>query len=610
MSMARVVNDLTIQAATVNGSGSQSSNLVLTKAIFRMGIPVAPKNVFPSNIEGLPTWFDVRVSPQGYQCRAREVDILVALNIGTWATDVAGVKPGGVVIHEAKYPVAGPTHRDDVTYYAVPFAQLAKEKISAEGLRKYLTNMVYVGVLAQLLGLELEAVEGALRDQFRRKPAAVDTNMQAVMVGYEYARDNLEKVDPYVLERMSGKTEGRILMEGNQASALGALMGGATVAAWYPITPSSSLCENFIAYCERFRTDQESGERKYAVIQAEDELAALGMVFGATWAGARAFTSTSGPGLSLMAEFAGLGYYAELPAVVFDVQRVGPSTGLPTRTMQGDVAFAYTLSHGDTKHIVLLPGGTEENYEFAMEAFDLADRFQTPVFVLTDLDLGMNLWMADPLAYPEKAFDRGKVLDAQALEQVENWGRYRDVDGDGVPYRTLPGTPNPEAGYFTRGSGHDEDARYSERPEVYQRVLDRLTVKHETARLHVPAPVVDDNGNRAGILAFGSTHFAVVESRDQLRDAGVEVDYLRLRALPLSPEVLEFVERHDRVYVVEQNRDGQLFGLLRQELSGRLADRLISIRHYNGVPIDAHAITDPVLDVERPAAAVAVQRSA
>jgi 2-oxoglutarate/2-oxoacid ferredoxin oxidoreductase subunit alpha len=334
------------------------------------------------------------------------------------------------------------------------------------------------------------------------------------------------------------------------------------------------------------------------------------MVFGATWAGARAFTSTSGPGLSLMAEFAGLGYYAELPAVVFDVQRVGPSTGLPTRTMQGDVAFAYTLSHGDTKHIVLLPGGTEENYEFAMEAFDLADRFQTPVFVLTDLDLGMNLWMADPLAYPEKAFDRGKVLGAQALEQVENWGRYRDVDGDGVPYRTLPGTPNPEAGYFTRGSGHDEDARYSERPEVYQRVLDRLTVKHETARLHVPAPVVDDNGNRAGILAFGSTHFAVVESRDQLRDAGVEVDYLRLRALPLSPEVLEFVERHDRVYVVEQNRDGQLFGLLRQELSGRLADRLISIRHYNGVPIDAHAITDPVLDVERPAAAVAVQRSA
>jgi 2-oxoglutarate ferredoxin oxidoreductase subunit alpha len=607
---SRVVNDLTIQAATVNGSGSQSSNLVLTKAIFRMGIPVAPKNVFPSNIEGLPTWYDVRVSPQGYQCRSRDVDILVALNIGTWNTDVAGVKSGGVVVHEAKYPVAGPTQRDDLTYYAVPFAQLAKEKITTEGLRKYLTNMIYVGVLAHLLGIELEAIEAALRDQFRRKPAAVDTNMQAVMVGHDYARENLVKRDSYVLERMTGRTEGRILMEGNQASALGALMGGATVAAWYPITPSSSLCENFISYCERFRTDRETGERKYAVIQAEDELAAIGMVFGATWAGARAFTSTSGPGLSLMAEFAGLGYYAELPAVVFDVQRVGPSTGLPTRTMQGDLAFAYTLSHGDTRHIVLLPGSAEENYEFAMEAFDLADRFQTPVFVLTDLDLGMNLWMAEPLRYPDKPFDRGKVLSAEDLDKVESWGRYRDVDGDGVPYRTLPGTPHHEAGYFTRGSGHDEDARYSERPEVYQRVLDRLSVKHQTARLHVPAPVTDGSGSAAGILAFGSTHFAVVEARDQLHEAGIDTDYMRLRALPLSPEVLEFVEQHDRVYVVEQNRDGQLVGLLRQEMPGRLADRLVSIRHYNGVPIDAHAITDPLLAAERPRATVAVQRSA
>jgi 2-oxoglutarate ferredoxin oxidoreductase subunit alpha len=609
MSTARVVNDLTIQAATVNGSGSQSSNLVLTKAIFRMGIPVAPKNVFPSNIEGLPTWFDVRVSPQGYQCRSREVDILVALNIGTWNTDVAGVKPGGVVIHEAKYPVAGPTQRDDLTYYAVPFAQLAKEKISAEGLRKYLTNMIYVGVLAQLLGIELEAIRSGLVDQFRKKPAAVETNMQAVMVGYEYAGANLEKQDRYALQRMTGKTEGRVLMEGNQASALGALMGGATVAAWYPITPSSSLCENFIAYAERFRTDTSTGEKRFAVIQAEDELAAVGMVFGATWAGARAFTSTSGPGLSLMAEFAGLGYYAELPAVIFDVQRVGPSTGLPTRTMQGDIAFAFTLSHGDTRHIVLLPGGTEENYELAMEAFDLADRFQTPVFVLTDLDLGMNLWMADPLPYPEKAFDRGKVLDAAALEKVESWGRYRDVDGDGIPWRTLPGTPNADAGFFTRGSGHDEDARYSERPEVYERNLDRVARKHETAREWVPVPVIEESGNPAAILAFGSTHFAVVEAREQLRDAGIDVDYLRLRALPFSPEVADFIERHDRVYVVEQNRDGQVFGLLRQELPGRLIDKLVSIRHYNGVPIDAHAITDPLLDAERPAA-VSVQRSA
>ncbi|HEV7678935.1 MAG TPA: 2-oxoacid:acceptor oxidoreductase subunit alpha, partial [Candidatus Dormibacteraeota bacterium] len=594
MPTRQVVNDLTIQAATVNGSGSQSSNLVLTKAIFRMGIPVAPKNVFPSNIEGLPTWFDVRVSPQGYQCRSREVDILVALNIGTWSTDVAGVKPGGVVIHEAKYPVAGPTQRDDLTYYAVPFAQLAKEKISTEGLRKYLTNMIYVGVLAQLLDIDVEAIRSGLQDQFRKKPAAVDTNMHAVMVGHDYARENLEKQDPYRLERMTGVTEGRILMEGNQASALGALMGGATVAAWYPITPSSSLCENFIAYAERFRSDAQTGEHRYAVIQAEDELAALGMVFGATWAGARAFTSTSGPGLSLMAEFAGLGYYAELPAVIFDVQRVGPSTGLPTRTMQGDVSFAFTLSHGDTRHIVLLPGGTEENYEFAMEAFDLADRFQTPVFVLTDLDLGMNLWMADPLSYPDKGFDRGKVLGAEDLEKVERWGRYRDSDGDGIPWRTLPGTPNPDAGFFTRGSGHDEDARYSERPEVYQRVLDRLARKHEGAREAVPAPVIDESGNSAGIIAFGSTHFAVVEAREQLRDVGVDTDYLRIRALPFSADIASFIERHDRVYVVEQNRDGQMYGLLRIELPGRLIDKLVSIRHYNGVPIDAHTITDPV----------------
>jgi len=604
-----VVNDLTIQAATVNGSGSQSSNLVLTKAIFRMGIPVAPKNVFPSNIEGLPTWFDVRVSPQGYQCRSRDVDILVALNIGTWNTDVAGVKSGGVVIHEAKYPVAGPTQRADLTYYAVPFAALAKEKISADGLRKYLTNMIYVGVLAWLLGIETEAIESALRDQFRRKPAAVDTNMQAVMVGHDYAAENLVKTDRYALQRMTGHTDGRILMEGNQASALGALMGGATVAAWYPITPSSSLCENFISYCEKFRVDTSTGEKRYAVIQAEDELAALGMVFGATWAGARAFTSTSGPGLSLMAEFAGLGYYAELPAVIFDVQRVGPSTGLPTRTMQGDISFAYTLSHGDTRHIVLLPGSSEENYQFAMQAFDLADRFQTPVFVLTDLDLGMNLWMADPLPYPEKAFDRGKVLSAEELDGVQGWGRYRDRDGDGIPWRTLPGTPNPEAGFFTRGSGHDEDARYSERPEVCQRVLDRIARKHETVRQWVPEPEMDESGNRAAILAFGSSHFAVVEARDQLRDAGVEVDYMRVRALPFHADVAAFIERHDRIYVVEQNRDGQMLSLLRQELPGRLIDRLISVRHYNGVPIDAHAITDPVLEAERPAA-VSVQRSA
>ena len=601
-----VVNDLTIEAATVNGSGSQSSNLTLTRAIFRMGIPVAPKNVFPSNIEGLPTWFNVRVSPQGYQCRRRHVDVLVALNPMTWASDVAVVAPGGAIVHEAAYPRSGATDRDDVTYYPVPFAKLAKERIGVDSLRKYLTNMIYVGVLAELFGVEVEAIEEALRDQFRTKPKAVQTNMDAVLVGVEYARDNLEKRDPYRLRRIPDGTDGLILLEGNQAAALGALQAGCTVAAWYPITPSSSLCEYFIRYCERFRTDRATGERRYAVVQAEDELAAIGMVFGAAWAGARAMTATSGPGLSLMAEYAGLGYYAEIPAVVFDIQRVGPSTGLPTRTMQGDVASAYTLSHGDTRHVVLLPGTVTEAYELGQQAFDLADRLQTPVFVLSDLDLGMNFWMTEPLAYPQQGFDRGKVLDAEDLQRVESWGRYRDVDGDGIPWRTLPGTPDPRAGYFTRGSGHDEEARYSERPEVYQRNLDRLARKHETARSLVPAPIIDEAGTPAAILAYGTTHHAVVEARDLLRDAGVEVDYLRLRALPFSPEVADFIERHERVYVVEQNRDGQVHGLLRAELPAHLVGRLHSIRHYNGVSIDAAVITEPLLHAERPAAAVAV----
>ena len=593
-------NDFTIRAATVNGSGSQSANLVLTNAIFRMGIPVAPKNVFPSNIEGLPTWYDIRVTPEGYQCRSRDIDILVALNPATWHADVAGVRPGGVVLHEAAYTISGTAARDDVTYYPVPFAKLAKDNVSDGALRKYLTNMLYVGVLAQLLGIEAQTIEDALRSQFKRKPKAVDTNMDAVRLGIDYATQNLTKGDLYRLQPMSGKTEGRMLLDGNSAAALGCVMGGCTVAAWYPITPSSSLCESFIQYCERFRVDKESGERKAAIVQAEDELAAIGMVFGATWAGARAMTSTSGPGLSLMAEFAGLGYYAELPGVIFDVQRAGPSTGLPTRTLQGDVAFAYTLSHGDTKHIVLLPATVPEAYEFAMQAFDLTDRFQTPVFVLSDLDLGMNLWMTQPLAYPEKPFDRGKVLDAQKLEEVKSWGRYRDVDGDGIPYRTLPGTEHPLAGYFTRGSGHDEQANYSENPDVFRTNLDRLARKHETARSVVPAPVVDEDGRPVGIIAYGTTHHAVVEARDRMHAEGLETDYLRVRALPFAPEVTAFIERHERVYVIEQNRDGQLYGLLRAELPAHLIDRLQSIRHYNGVPIDASVVAEPLLSAEKP----------
>ena len=604
---ARNVNDFTIRVATVNGSGSQSSNLVLTNAIARLGIPVAPKNVFPSNIEGLPTWFDVRVSALGYQCRARDFDVLVALNATTWQQDVAGVKSGGAVVHEESYPVKGDTMREDLTYYAVPFAALAKEHFGDKGdLRKYLMNMIYVGVLAQLLEISPATIEESLRGQFRSKPKAVDLNMTAINVGFEYAREHLEKHDPWRLVPMTGKTDGLLFMEGNRAAALGCVMGGCTVAAWYPITPSSSLCEYFIQYSDKYRVDQKTGERNVAIVQAEDELAAAGIVFGAGWGGARAMTSTSGPGVSLMAEYAGYGYFAEVPGVIFDVQRAGPSTGLPTRTMQGDLSFTYTLSHGDTKHLVLMPSTVAEAYEFAMESFDLAERFQTPVFVLSDLDLGMNAWLTPPLKYPEKPFDRGKVLGADDLSSMKSWGRYRDVDKDGIPYRTLPGTKHPNAGFFTRGTGHDEEARYSEMPDVWQRNLDRLVRKHDTARNVVPAPVVEEKkGVKVAILAYGTTHHAVVEARDFLRDAGVELNYMRVRALPLSPEVAKFVKRHDRVYVVEQNRDGQLYGIIRTELPTHLIGRLESIRHYNGVPIDAHAIIDPLLEEERRPAVIA-----
>ena len=592
-----IVNDLTFQAATVNGSGSQSSNSVLMRAIFRMGIPVAPKNIFPSNIEGLPTWFQIRVSPEGYMARKGDPDVLVALNPATWSADLKGVQPGAAVIHDASYSNAGA--REDVFYYPVPFSQLAKTKIDNDKLRKQLLNMIYVGVVARLLDIPLEAIDHGLRRHFQTKPKAVAVNLQAVQVGMDYWDENLKKQDRYTLRPMTGKTEGLVLVEGNQATALGCLMGGCTVAAWYPITPSSSVCEYLGTYAERFRIDPATGEKKIAIVQAEDELAAVGMAIGAGWAGARAMTSTSGPGISLMAEFVGLSYYAEIPVVIFDIQRIGPSTGLPTRTSQADLGFVYNLSHGDTKHPVLLPGTVAECYEFARDAFDLADRFQTAIFILSDLDLGMNLWMTQPFEYPERPFDRGKVLSAEKLEELKgDWGRYRDVEGDGVPYRTLPGTDHPMAGYFTRGSGHDENARYTESGEVYARNMDRLSRKFETIRAAVPAPLIESGGSRIGIVAFGSTFNAIQEARERLREAGLEVDFLRVRALPLNDAVTEFVKTHDRIYVVEMNRDGQLYDLLRLHLPSALAGRLSSIRRYDGQPIPADAITRPILELE------------
>ena len=592
------VNDLTIQAATVNGSGSQTANLVLTRAIFHMGIPVAPKNVFPSNIEGLPTWYQLRITPEGHMARSDKVDILVAFNVATWRDDLKSVRPGGVVIHEEAFSRVDA--RTDVTYYPVPFAKLAKAKIQSDTLRKQLANMIYVGVVAGLLGIPWEALEHGVKRQFLAKPKAVQVNLDAIKVGYDYWQDNFSKTDPYRLEPMTGKVEGKALVEGNQAAAIGALMGGATVVAWYPITPSSSLCEYLIAYADRFRIDPATGEKRISVVQAEDELAAVGMAIGAGWAGARAMTSTSGPGISLMAEFSGLAYYAEVPVVIFDIQRIGPSTGLPTRTSQADIGFVYTLSHGDTKHLVLLPGTVEECYEFGRDAFDYADRFQTPVFVLSDLDLGMNLWMTPEFKYPEKPFDRGKVLSKEDLDRIKGeWGRYRDVDHDGITYRTLPGTDHPAAGFFTRGSGHDEQARYTESAQAYARNMDRLLHKLETARHELPAPVVDETaGSSTGLIAFGSTHSAVEEARQELAAAGKPVDYLRLRALPLSDQVAAFISRHERVYVVEQNRDGQLYDMIRLALPAELVSRVRSIRHYNGQPIPAAAVTEPLLAAE------------
>jgi 2-oxoglutarate ferredoxin oxidoreductase subunit alpha len=594
----QIVNDLTILAATVNGSGSQSANLVLTRAIFSMGIPVAPKNVFPSNIEGLPTWYDLRVSAHGYQARQADHDLLVARNPQTWLHDLLAVRPGGAVVHDEIFPTAGT--RADVEYFPVPFGRLAKTRIASDSLRKQLTNMIYVGVVGGLLGIPFDNLVAGIERTLQSKPRAWPVNIEAVRVGYEYWEEHFsDRPIRHVLREVEGGTDGLVLVDGNQAAALGCVMGGCTVSAWYPITPSSSLCESLMGYADRFRIDPETGERRIAIVQAEDELAAVGMAIGAGWVGARAMTATSGPGISLMAEFTGLAYYAEVPVVIFDVQRLGPSTGLPTRTSQGDLGFVYRLGHGDTRHLVLLPGTVEECYQFAQQAFDLADRFQTPVFVLSDLDLGMNLWMSRPFDYPEAPFDRGKVLTVDDLEQLEgSWARYRDVDGDGIPYRTLPGTAHPNAGFLTRGSGHDDEARYTESPQAYQENMDRLARKHEGARAAMPAPVVVSGGTPLGLIAFGSTHHAVVEARDELAAKGMPVDYLRLRALPLSPEVADFVAGHELVYVVEQNRDGQLLDVLAQELPAELVGRLRSIRHYDGQCMAAAAITKPLLDLE------------
>ena len=593
--MEPIVNDFSIQVATVNGSGSQTANTVLLRALFQMGIPVSGKNLFPSNIAGLPTWFTIRASKDGYLARRRESDILVVMNPETAAEDIAAMGPGAVIVlnDAIKVPPIAP----DRIVYPVPMAKLMEPITTEVKLRRLVVNMIYVGVLGELLGLAEDEVERALDAQLGRKPKALALNHAAVRAGWEYARDHFDERHPFRASRMSA-TQGKILIEGNTAGALGALFGGVTVVTWYPITPSTSLVESLIGFLERFRKDPATGKATYAVVQAEDEISAIGMALGAGWAGARAMTSTSGPGISLMSEFIGYGYYAEIPAVIWDIQRVGPSTGLPTRTAQGDVMFAHLSSHGDTKHPVLFPCSVRDCYDFGVRAFDLAERLQTPVFVLSDLDLGMNNWMSDPFPYPEGGWDRGKVLGDSELAELSKFERYRDVDGDGIPFRTLPGTRDPKGVYFTRGSGHDEAARYTEKPDDYVRGMDRLRAKYDTARTLVPPPVIDDQGRRAGILAYGSSHWAVAEARDLLRkESGVEADYLLLKALPFNDMVAAFIARHERIYVVEQNRDAQIAGLLKMEYPGHAA-RIRSVLHYDGLPIDARSVCDPIAEAE------------
>ncbi len=591
----RIVNDFSIQIATVNGSGSQTANLVLLRSIFQMGVPVSGKNMFPANIAGLPTWYTIRANRNGYVARKKEIDFLVAMNVETAKEDVLSLEPGSAVLYDE--PLKLNALRDDLVFYPVPFDKIVADVCKDAKLRRLVKNMIYDGVLSKLVNVEMAQMEHALRRQLGKKAKAIELNLAALKAGYDFAEQHLAKQDPYWVERMN-KTGGMVLVEGNAAAAMGCMMAGVTVVAWYPITPSSSLPETLISYMKKYRIDKTTGKATFAIVQAEDEIASIGMVVGAGWAGARAMTSTSGPGISLMSEFAGLAYYAEVPGVVFDIQRVGPSTGLPTRTAQGDMLMVAMLSHGDTKQILLIPASVEECYTMAMEAFDLAERFQTLVFVMSDLDLGMNTWMSNTFTYPEAAIDRGKVLDAETLQRLGEWGRYRDVDGDGIPYRTVPGTGTPA--YFTRGSGHNEKGQYSERPDDYVNNMDRLARKFETARRYVPKPeVADVPGAQIAIVGYGSSHWAIGESRDQIaRETGMACAYLRLRAYPFTEELGAFIDRYQRVYVVEQNRDAQMLSLMRLELSAERIAKLRKVLHFNGLPIDARSITDEILAQE------------
>ncbi|MFZ5911131.1 MAG: 2-oxoacid:acceptor oxidoreductase subunit alpha [Chloroflexota bacterium] len=593
----KIVNDFSITVGTVNGSGSQTANTTILRALFKMGIPVSGKNLFPSNIQGLPTWYTIRVNKDGFIARREEYDIMVCMNAQSFSRDLAVVQTGGAFFYDDSIKLD--VTRDDIIVYPMPVKEIMREQNDVpSNLKDLVANMVYVGILAQTIEIDVGKIKAALEFHFKGKQKPIDLNFNVVLAAATWAKENLEKKDPYYVEPMN-KTEGLIMADGNTAAAIGSIYGGVQFAAWYPITPATSLAEELVEYLPQLRKSKD-GKNTYAVVQAEDELAAIGMAVGAGWAGLRAMTSTSGPGLSLMTEFAGLAYFAEAPVVIWDVQRMGPSTGLPTRTSQGDLTFTHYMGHGDTEQIILLPGTVNECFEFGWRAFDIAEHIQTPVFVLSDLELGMNQWMTEPFKYPDTPMDRGKVLWEEDLERLNgDWGRYRDVDGDGIPYRTFPGNKHPASAYFMRGTGHNENARYSEDAATWARLMDRIKKKYRNAARFIPDPIIEKTkGATVGIIAFGSTEAAIREARHLLEtEAGLKADSMRIRGIPFTDKVKEFIESHDRNYVVEMNRDGQMYKLLLAEFP-QLGDRLTSIAFNDGLAASAKWVKQSILAKE------------
>jgi 2-oxoglutarate ferredoxin oxidoreductase subunit alpha len=595
LKMSELINDFVVRFANVNGTGSASANGMFAKAIFRMGIPVTPKNIFPSNIQGLPTWYEVRISEKGYLGRREGIDLMVSVNPQSMLKDVQSVRPGGYFMYDSTKPLHKEYIREDITYLGIPLMQICLEQYSDPRQRQLFKNIIYVGALSALLDIEFGVLEQLLAEQFKGKEKLIPANVQALQLGVEYVKANFNYPLDIRVERRD-KVGNRIMIDGNGACGLGAVFAGATVAAWYPITPSTSVVEKFEKYARKFRTDKVTGKKNYAIVQAEDELAAIGMVIGANWNGARSFTATSGPGVSLMNEFLGLGYFAEVPAVLIDVQRTGPSTGMPTRTQQSDITITAYASHGDTKHVLLFPSNPKECFELTADAFDLAERLQTPIIVLTDLDLGMNDHMSEPFEWnKERQYDRGKVLTAEDLENMGRFGRYLDVDGDGIPYRTYPGTHPTKGSYFTRGTSRDEYAVYTEDSAVYVRNMERLVKKWETAKTLVPKPhfYQEKNMSPIGVIFFGTSLYSSEEAIDILREQEVVMDAMRIRAFPFNEEVAQFIEDHEVVYVIEQNRDAQMRSLLINELEIN-PKKLIRVLNYDGMPITADKIVNEI----------------